>query len=126
MRSLAGSVSAVVLAVIALFAGAVAPASAVQSSQTYLACTALRAVNREFERLIGDDTLCPQNFDPVSAHADGLWKGFPVRFAKIYSNRCVEVSRPRACSGSEETIRVTPLAPSDRGDGASGSTPDAE
>lgn len=54
----------------------------------FLTCTTLRAVNGDFTRLTRDGTPCPLNFDPVTAHAVGQWRGRAIRFANVYSNRC--------------------------------------
>jgi molybdopterin-binding protein len=54
-----------------------------------LACTALRDVDGRFEQLPSDGTLCPLNLDPVTASAYGKWRGRWIRFAQVYTNRCV-------------------------------------
>lgn len=53
------------------------------------ACAALDAAGGDFSKLIGQpDTLCPDIFDPVTARAQGEYRGTPVAFYRTYPNRC--------------------------------------
>jgi hypothetical protein len=53
------------------------------------ACDALAAAGGDFTKLRGQPgMMCFDIYDPVSAHARGVYNGTPVDFQHTYSNRC--------------------------------------
>jgi subtilisin inhibitor-like len=53
------------------------------------ACSVLSGVDGDFDRLPHDSSICPDLWTPVSATANGQWRGRPVRFTHTYSNPCL-------------------------------------
>jgi subtilisin inhibitor-like len=53
------------------------------------ACSELSGVDGDFARLPHDSSICPDLWAPVSATADGQWRGRPVRFTHTYPNPCL-------------------------------------
>lgn len=52
------------------------------------ACNALRQVGGNFDRLPGDQRVCPFIFFPFTATANGSWQGRVVIFHRTYTNSC--------------------------------------
>ncbi|MEV7858410.1 SSI family serine proteinase inhibitor [Streptomyces hirsutus] len=57
------------------------------------ACAELAAVNGRITGIPARDTYCPMVYAPVTAHAHGQWRGQPVEYTEIFSNRCMMEAR---------------------------------
>ncbi|ORY07640.1 subtilisin inhibitor [Basidiobolus meristosporus CBS 931.73] len=56
------------------------------------ACSALDKANGYFDKLSSNGAFCTDNFEPITATAEGNGYGHPTHFTKTYSNRCALVS----------------------------------
>ncbi|MCP2168056.1 subtilase-type protease inhibitor [Goodfellowiella coeruleoviolacea] len=54
------------------------------------ACQALTSAEGDFDKLSGgqDSMVCTMDYRPVTASAQGTWRGKPVSFRKEYPNAC--------------------------------------
>ncbi|MFD0148360.1 SSI family serine proteinase inhibitor [Streptomyces sp. NPDC055721] len=54
-----------------------------------LACDALHDADGDFDKLKGDpDMICTDEYDPVTARAEGTYNEVPVSWAKEFGNAC--------------------------------------
>ncbi|MGW7417202.1 subtilase-type protease inhibitor [Streptomyces sp. NPDC054863] len=53
------------------------------------ACSALTWARGDFDALRGDPHPCTKEYDPVTATADGTWRGRTVHWEKTFSNACL-------------------------------------
>ncbi|MFF0744800.1 subtilase-type protease inhibitor [Streptomyces sp. NPDC004111] len=53
------------------------------------ACADLTWARGNFDALPGDPHLCTKEYDPVTATADGTWRGQPVHWKKSFGNACM-------------------------------------
>ncbi|MER5864940.1 SSI family serine proteinase inhibitor [Kitasatospora sp. NPDC002040] len=53
------------------------------------ACAALAEADGDLDRLTGlPGTACSALYDPVTATAEGTWRGIPVKWARTFGNSC--------------------------------------
>ncbi|MFD0573315.1 SSI family serine proteinase inhibitor [Kitasatospora gansuensis] len=53
------------------------------------ACGALTAADGDLDQLAGlPGTACAAVYDPVTATAEGSWRGIPVKWARTFGNAC--------------------------------------
>ncbi|QNE75763.1 protease inhibitor [Streptomyces finlayi] len=57
-------------------------------SDSAAACAELVEAGGELDALPGDSHGCTREFDPVTAWADGTYRGRPVHWSKTYPNAC--------------------------------------
>ena len=53
------------------------------------ACDALAVAGGGFGRLPGTRQMCPMIYAPVTATAQGVWRGIPVRWSQRFANACL-------------------------------------
>jgi hypothetical protein len=64
------------------------PAPAGPHPDAAAACEALDAAGGDPGRLPGSPHPCTKEYDPVTAHAAGEWRGRPTVWHKTYANAC--------------------------------------
>lgn len=60
------------------------------------ACARLAAVDGDLNALPPSHGICTMIYAPVTAHAEGLWKGRPVHYRKTFANPCAMEARTGA------------------------------
>ncbi|MGV9287457.1 SSI family serine proteinase inhibitor [Streptomyces sp. NPDC003719] len=60
------------------------------------ACADLETANGDPGRVPPRDTLCPMVYAPVTAHAEGQWRGRAVDYTQTFPNTCVMTARTGA------------------------------
>ncbi|MEV5438837.1 SSI family serine proteinase inhibitor [Streptomyces sp. NPDC052682] len=59
-------------------------------------CAELDAAGGDIDGLPVRDEYCPMVYAPVTAHADGQWRGKPVTYTRTFPNACVMAARTGA------------------------------
>ncbi|MEU3661552.1 SSI family serine proteinase inhibitor [Streptomyces sp. NPDC032940] len=57
------------------------------------ACAELDRADGDLGRIPLRDTYCPMVYAPVTAHAQGQWRGRAVEYAQTFPNTCVMTAR---------------------------------
>ncbi|MFF9753016.1 SSI family serine proteinase inhibitor [Streptomyces sp. NPDC014344] len=60
------------------------------------ACADLAAADGRITALPAGDALCPMIHAPVTAHAQGMWRGRPVSWSETFPNTCTLRARTGA------------------------------
>ncbi|MEU9594069.1 SSI family serine proteinase inhibitor [Streptomyces sp. NPDC048219] len=69
------------------------------------ACAELEAAGGDFDRIPLRDTYCPMVYAPVTAHAEGQWRGRAVDYTRTFPNTCVMTARTGAVFALDEARR---------------------